>query len=100
MGHSKRPAHTRAVPAKSVGELRFAGNAGVQDACTNRYERRSSPVPRELTFEASARPYGPFCELPQLLSYFSGTSTGAPLSLTKNTMNFAGLVLLAFRPTT
>jgi hypothetical protein len=28
----------------------------------------------------------------------TGTSTGAPLSLTRNTMNFAGLVLLAFRP--
>ena len=33
-------------------------------------------------------------------SHFTGTSTGAPLSLTKNTTNFAGLVLLAFRPTT
>ena len=30
---------------------------------------------------------------------FTGISTGAPLFLTKNTMNFAGLVLLAFRPT-
>jgi hypothetical protein len=30
---------------------------------------------------------------------FIGSSTGAPLSLTKTTMNFAGLVLLAFRPT-
>ena len=32
--------------------------------------------------------------------YFTGTSTGAPLSFTKNTTNFAGLVLLAFRPMT
>jgi hypothetical protein len=32
--------------------------------------------------------------------YFVGTNTGAPLSFTKNTTNFAGLVLLAFRPTT
>lgn len=30
----------------------------------------------------------------------SGTNTGAPLFLTKNAMNFAGLVLLAFLPTT
>jgi hypothetical protein len=30
----------------------------------------------------------------------TGTSTGAPLSLIKTTTNFAGLVLLAFRPTT
>ena len=32
--------------------------------------------------------------------YLVGTSTGAPLSFTKNTTNFAGLVWLAFRPTT
>src|SRR5437870_11997753 len=33
-------------------------------------------------------------------SHSTGTSTGAPLSLIKNTRNFAGLILLAFRPTT
>jgi hypothetical protein len=33
-------------------------------------------------------------------SHFTGTSGGAPLSLTKSTRNFAGFVLLAFRPTT
>jgi hypothetical protein len=33
------------------------------------------------------------------LIYLVGTSTGAPLSFTKNTTNFAGLVWLAFRPT-
>jgi hypothetical protein len=32
--------------------------------------------------------------------YLAGTSTGAPLFFTKNTTNFAGLVWLAFRPTT
>ena len=32
--------------------------------------------------------------------HFTGTSTGAPLSLIKTTSNLAGLVLLAFRPTT
>ena len=32
--------------------------------------------------------------------YSTGTSTGAPVSLIKNTRNVAGLVLLAFRPTT
>ena len=32
-------------------------------------------------------------------SQFCGTSTGAPFSFTKNTRNFAGFVLLAFRPT-
>jgi hypothetical protein len=32
--------------------------------------------------------------------YLAGTSTGAPLSFTKNTTNFAALVSLAFRPTT
>lgn len=32
--------------------------------------------------------------------HFTGTSVGVPLSLTKTTKNFAGLVLLAFRPTT
>jgi hypothetical protein len=32
--------------------------------------------------------------------HFAGTNTGAPLSLTKNTTNFAGLALLAFRLTT
>jgi hypothetical protein len=32
--------------------------------------------------------------------HFTGTSVGAPLSLTKMTKNFAGLVVLAFRPTT
>src|SRR4029077_20434353 len=31
--------------------------------------------------------------------YFTGTNTGARSFLTKNTTNFAGLVLLAFRPT-
>jgi hypothetical protein len=36
----------------------------------------------------------------QLLIHFAGTNIGAPLSLTKNTTNFAGLVWLAFRPTT
>ena len=30
----------------------------------------------------------------------TGTSVGLPLSLIKMTKNFAGLVLLAFRPTT
>jgi len=33
-------------------------------------------------------------------SHSTGTTTGAPLSLIKTTTNFAGLVLLAFRPTT
>src|SRR6185437_3651993 len=37
---------------------------------------------------------------PRLWFYLAGTSTGAPLSFTKNTTNFAGLVWLAFRPTT
>ena len=32
--------------------------------------------------------------------YLAGTSTGAPLSFTKNITNFAGLVWLAFRPMT
>src|SRR5437868_15033103 len=36
----------------------------------------------------------------QLLFYLAGTSTGAPLFFTKNTANFAGLLWLAFRPTT
>ena len=36
----------------------------------------------------------------QLLIHFAGSNIGAPLSLTKNTTNFAGLVWLAFRPTT
>src|SRR5262245_63045176 len=31
---------------------------------------------------------------------YSRTSNGAPRSLTRSTMNFAGFVLLAFRPTT
>jgi hypothetical protein len=31
---------------------------------------------------------------------FTGTNTGAPLSLTKNTTDFAGLALLTFRLTT
>ena len=35
-----------------------------------------------------------------VLIYLAGTSTGASLSFTKNTTNFAGLVWLAFRPTT
>ena len=34
-----------------------------------------------------------------LPSHFTGTNTGAPLFLTKNTTNFAGLVLSALRPT-
>jgi hypothetical protein len=34
------------------------------------------------------------------IGYFTGISGGAPLSLTKKTTNLAGLVLLAFRPTT
>jgi len=37
---------------------------------------------------------------PLLFHSGTGTSTGAPLSLIKNTTNFAGLVLLAFLPTT
>ena len=32
--------------------------------------------------------------------HLTGTNTGAPLSFTRSTSNFAGLVLLAFRPTT
>src|SRR4029077_18804302 len=39
-------------------------------------------------------------EMRAVLIQFAGTSTGAPLSLTRNTTNFAGLVWLAFRPTT
>ena len=31
--------------------------------------------------------------------YFTGINTGAPLSFTRNTTNFAGFVWLAFRPT-
>jgi hypothetical protein len=34
------------------------------------------------------------------LIYLVGINTGAPLSFTQNTMNFAGFVWLAFRPTT
>ena len=30
---------------------------------------------------------------------FTGSTTGAPLSLSRTTMNFAGFVVLAFRPT-
>ncbi len=33
------------------------------------------------------------------LPYFTGVRTGAPLFLIRNTTNFAGFVLLAFRPT-
>ena len=33
-------------------------------------------------------------------SHSTGTSTGAPLFLIRNTRSFAGLVLLALRPTT
>jgi hypothetical protein len=32
-------------------------------------------------------------------NYLAATVIGAPLSFTKNATNFAGLVLLAFRPT-
>src|SRR6266576_3952962 len=39
-------------------------------------------------------------EMPVVLIYLLGTNTGAPLPFTRNTTNFAGLVLLAFRPTT
>jgi hypothetical protein len=46
--------------------------------------------PPELSFGAAETPAA---------DGLTGRSTGAPLSLTKNTMNFAGLVLLAFRPT-
>ena len=34
------------------------------------------------------------------LIQFADSNIGAPLSFTKNTTNFAGLVWLAFRPTT
>lgn len=37
--------------------------------------------------------------LESVFFYFTGISTGALLSLTRNTTNFAGLLLLAFRPT-
>jgi hypothetical protein len=40
---------------------------------------------------------GPLCPFN---SHRAGTSAGAPLSLIKNTKNFAGLVPLAFRSTT
>ena len=36
----------------------------------------------------------------RFLIYLLGTNAGAPFSFTKNTTNFAGLVLLALRPTT
>ena len=39
-------------------------------------------------------------ELLAVWCYFAGTSIGAPLSFTKKATNFAGLVWLAFRPTT
>ena len=49
--------------------------------------------------------YGAVGEFTQMYPQFAacylvGIRTGAPLSFTKNTMNFAGLVLLALRPTT
>ena len=51
-------------------------------------------VPALLFRDAVAPPLCPFN------SHCTGTSAGAPLSLIKNTRNFAGLVALAFRSTT
>jgi len=48
---------------------------------------------RDLFFRLSVFPL-------KVLTHFTGTSTGAALSFTRNTTNFAGWVLLAFRPTT
>ena len=47
--------------------------------------------------------YEQICAAPKcqwFLIYFTGTTIGVPLSLTRNTTNFAGLVWLAFFPTT
>jgi hypothetical protein len=58
-------------------------------------EWRNNVAPAPLHFELDQ--LTPLCPSN---SHSAGTSTGAPLSLIKNTRNLAGLVLLAFRPTT
>jgi hypothetical protein len=75
----------RARAASRIGkDFRIADEQGLRDFG----HRKSDPI-------------ATLVELPRgVLTHFTGTSTGADLSFTRNTTNFAGWVLLAFRPTT
>ena len=64
-----------------------------------RRERCCERLLRINPVERQSRPRRSACGW-QVLSYFAGNTIGAPFSLIRNTRNFAGLVLLAFRLTT
>lgn len=55
--------------------------------------------PTTQTLMPPASQTGKIGASPHERAYFSGTRTGAPLSFRRSTMNFAGWVWLALRPT-
>jgi hypothetical protein len=71
----------------------FSFGSSARALSNGRVATSSEPTMRFLTRIVSP----PLCSSN---SHCTGTSAGAPLSLIKNTKNFAGLVLLAFRSTT
>jgi len=79
--------------------LREALSCGARDefllaAAAQNLRKLAKLIPTPTPMPATERP------APISNSHSTGTSAGAPLFLIKNTRNFAGLVLLAFRSTT
>ena len=92
-----------AYPFKSPDRLSVASNTNQSAAGCRSEVDRVVAVHESHGFDALSRLKpekrpgiaGPRRRLP----YFTGVRTGAPLFLIRNTTNFAGFVLLAFRPT-
>lgn len=92
-----------AYPFKSLDRLNVASNTNRSAAVCRSEVDRVVAVHETHGFDALSRlksakrpaVTGPRRRLP----YFTGVRTGAPLFLIRNTTNFAGFVLLAFRPT-
>lgn len=92
-----------AYPFKAPDRLSVASNTNQSAAVCRSEVDRVVAVHESHGFDALSRLKpekrpgiaGPRRRLP----YFTGVRTGAPLFLIRNTTNFAGFVLLAFRPT-
>ncbi len=92
-----------AYPLKSLDRLNVASNTNRSAVVCRSEVDRVVAVHETHGFDALSRSKpakrpavtGPRRRLP----YFTGVRTGAPLFLIRSTTNFAGFVLLAFRPT-
>ena len=85
-----------------VGSMRRAGlTLGWGMAGCSRYAARfAAEASVEIRNDGTVRVAWGTQDIDHYRRHFIGTRIGVPLSLTRTTRNFAGFVLLAFRPTT